>query len=113
MPMRLLRAATLASVLPFATVHGQGTLADYQRADSISARLNPLFVGMPSSPEWLGATSRFWYRTSVAQLGPVQVAQAQANQPTFRVVQILSAHSLRLVQRLLYYADLSHRQLPI
>ena len=43
----------------------------------------------------------------------VQVAQAQANQPTFRVVQILSAHSLRLVQRLLYYADLSHRQLPI
>ena len=65
MPMRLLRAATLASVLPFATVHGQGTLADYQRADSISARLNPLFVGMPSSPEWLGATSRFWYRASV------------------------------------------------
>lgn len=65
MPMRLLRAATLASVLPFATVHGQGTLADYQRADSISARLNSLFVGMPSSPEWLGATSRFWYRTSV------------------------------------------------
>ena len=25
-----------------------------------------MFVGMPSAPEWLGATSRFWYRTTVA-----------------------------------------------
>lgn len=64
--MRFLRAAALASALPFATLLGQGTRADYQRADSLSARLNPMFVGMPTAPEWLGATSRFWYRTTVA-----------------------------------------------
>jgi len=66
MTMRLLRAAALASALPFATAHAQGTLADYQRADSISARVNPLFIGMPTAPEWLDATSRFWYKTTVA-----------------------------------------------
>ena len=65
MTMRFLHAVVCIGALPLTTLGAQGTLADYQRADSISARLNPMFIGMPTAPEWLGATSRFWYRTTV------------------------------------------------
>ena len=44
-------ASALVASLPLAANGSQGTLADYKRADSISARLTPLFVGMPSAPE--------------------------------------------------------------
>lgn len=51
---------------PLSAVVAQGTLADYRRADSISSTLAPLFVNMPSSPEWLDGTTQFWYRKTVS-----------------------------------------------
>ncbi|MGW8267819.1 MAG: DPP IV N-terminal domain-containing protein, partial [Longimicrobiales bacterium] len=43
----------------------QGTLADYQRADSFDARTRGLVVGVAEEPNWIGETNRFWYRVSV------------------------------------------------
>lgn len=52
-------------VLPIHRSGAQGRLADYQRADSVSARLAPLFLNQPSAPTWLGETTQFWYRKTV------------------------------------------------
>ena len=95
MTMRFLRAAALACAVPFTTAHAQGALADYQRADSISARLNPLFVGMPTTPEWLGTTSRFWYRTTVVggSTWTLVDAATQAKTPLFDHARLASAVS--------------------
>jgi dipeptidyl aminopeptidase/acylaminoacyl peptidase len=43
----------------------QGTQADYERANRVNDRLTPLILGQPSTPEWLGQSSRFWYRITV------------------------------------------------
>jgi dipeptidyl aminopeptidase/acylaminoacyl peptidase len=43
----------------------QGTQSDYERATSVNERLSPLILGQPSGPEWLGQSSRFWYRVTV------------------------------------------------
>src|SRR5688572_5175561 len=43
----------------------QGTQADYERATSVNDRLTPLILGQPSAAEWLGQSSRFWYRVTV------------------------------------------------
>ncbi len=45
---------------------GQGTLADYEKADSFNARTQGLVVGIAEAPTWIGDSNRFWYRTSVA-----------------------------------------------
>ncbi len=66
MRTRTFFSLVLAGLLPFTVGRAQGTLADYQRADSISSRLTPLFLGLPSVPEWLGTTTRFWYRVTVS-----------------------------------------------
>ena len=44
----------------------QGTRADYERANTLSERLEPLILGEPSSPTWLGTGHRFWYQRSTA-----------------------------------------------
>jgi dipeptidyl aminopeptidase/acylaminoacyl peptidase len=43
----------------------QGTLEDYQRADSFDARTRGLVVDVAEAPNWIGETDRFWYRKSV------------------------------------------------
>ena len=48
-----------------ASLTAQGTLADYERADSFNVRTRGLVVGVADGPTWIGESSRFWYRTSV------------------------------------------------
>jgi dipeptidyl aminopeptidase/acylaminoacyl peptidase len=43
----------------------QGTLEDYQRADSLDARTRGLVTDVAEGPNWIGRTNRFWYRKSV------------------------------------------------
>src|SRR5713101_7521163 len=43
----------------------QGTLADYERADNLRNRLQGLAINIPERANWIGTTSRFWYRKSV------------------------------------------------
>jgi dipeptidyl aminopeptidase/acylaminoacyl peptidase len=62
----LLKTALLICLLAQAvTIHAQGTLADYQRANGLRMRLQGLATGIPDRPSWIGSTSRFWYRKSV------------------------------------------------
>ena len=42
----------------------QGTLADYERADSFNARTQGLVVDVAGPPQWIGETGRFWYRNT-------------------------------------------------
>jgi len=55
---------SLGTVRP-SPLSAQGTLDDYQRADSFDARTRGLVVDVAESPNWIGETSRFWYRKSV------------------------------------------------
>src|SRR5437899_7746020 len=55
------------SLLTFATclAWGQGTSADYQRARGLPDKFEGLALNIPGPANWIGATSRFWYRRSV------------------------------------------------
>lgn len=62
------RAATVLAAIAVAlppSANSQGALADYQRAETLNQRLNPLIIGQPTAPTWLGQSTRFWYRKSV------------------------------------------------
>ncbi|MGD2121577.1 MAG: DPP IV N-terminal domain-containing protein [Gemmatimonadota bacterium] len=62
-PLFTLSFCVLAAVP--ADLTAQGTLEDYQRADSFDARSRGLVVDVAEDPNWIGGTSRFWYRKSV------------------------------------------------
>jgi len=51
-------------LLPFAA-HPQGTLADYERAQSLRTKFQGLAINLPERANWIENTSRFWYRKSV------------------------------------------------
>src|SRR5437879_3487039 len=65
--MKLLRCASCLTALFITSLHGQGTPADYARADSFAAHAAGLVVGVAEEPNWIGESGRFWYRTSDAQ----------------------------------------------
>src|SRR5437867_5618535 len=48
-----------------AIMFGQGTAADYQRANALRTRFQGLAINIPERPNWIENTSRFWYRKSV------------------------------------------------
>ena len=54
----------LHAMLP-PTAYSQGTLADYQRANGLRIGLQGLAIDIPERTNWVGSTSRFWYRKSV------------------------------------------------
>jgi dienelactone hydrolase len=47
------------------TAAGQGTLADYQRAQGLTARARGLVVNTPGAITWIGDSERFWYPRAV------------------------------------------------
>ena len=53
-----------ATLLPLPGA-AQGTLTDYRRADSFDVRTEGLVVDVAEAPQWIGESSRFWYRKSV------------------------------------------------
>ena len=63
-PAALLFAALAAAAAP-GPASAQGTLADYQRAESFAERSRGLVVDVAEAPQWIGDSSRFWYRKSV------------------------------------------------
>jgi len=62
----LIVGCLLLQGLSIRPAYSQGTLADYYRAESLRTRLNGLAINVPDRPGWIGTTSRFWYRKSVA-----------------------------------------------
>jgi len=63
-PLVLATLVSLSVFTPFAA-GAQGTIADYRRADGLRAAVSGLVVNAPEPANWIGATSRFWYRRSV------------------------------------------------
>ncbi len=49
-----------------APVGAQGTLADYQRGQSLRMKTQGLVLNLPGTPNWIGESDRFWYSKSVA-----------------------------------------------
>ena len=46
-------------------IYAQVTQADYERAANLRDKLQGLAVNAPERANWIGQTSRFWYRKSV------------------------------------------------
>ncbi len=44
---------------------GQGTIEDYQRADSFNSRTRGLVTDVAQGPNWIERSNRFWYQKSV------------------------------------------------
>ncbi len=55
----------LILVMPCLFLSAQVTVADYQRAAGLRARLQPLALNIVGRSGWVDKTSRFWYRKSV------------------------------------------------
>jgi hypothetical protein len=43
----------------------QGTLADYERAQGLTAKSRGLVVNQPGAPNWIGESDHFWYSKTV------------------------------------------------
>jgi hypothetical protein len=63
--LRTLPLLALTALLLPTSASPQGTRADYLRADSFAAKTRGLVVDVAEAPNWIGETSRFWYRKSV------------------------------------------------
>ncbi|MDX2042924.1 MAG: DPP IV N-terminal domain-containing protein [Acidobacteriota bacterium] len=63
----LFRISVLVLLLSLlsAVAWSQGTLADYQRAFGLRLKLQDKTVNLPERANWIGKTSRFWYRKTV------------------------------------------------
>ncbi|HLG13397.1 MAG TPA: DPP IV N-terminal domain-containing protein [Blastocatellia bacterium] len=59
------RAVLACLLLLPATVCAQGTRADYERANKLRDKFQGLAINVPERANWIGTTSRFWYRKSV------------------------------------------------
>jgi len=63
MKLAIQLAAALVAVHPLVA---QGTLADYQRAQSLQTKSRSLVVNTPGAANWIGNSDRFWYSKPVA-----------------------------------------------
>jgi dienelactone hydrolase len=64
-PLRTLPILAVTALLLPTLAAAQGTRADYLRSDSFAAKTRGLVVDVAEAPNWIGETSRFWYRKSV------------------------------------------------
>ena len=62
--MSIARVAVLAGVLA-GRAPGQGTLADYQRAQGLQTKARDLVVNVPGAANWIDDADRLWYTRSV------------------------------------------------
>ncbi|MGO9261654.1 MAG: DPP IV N-terminal domain-containing protein [Bryobacteraceae bacterium] len=66
----VLRAAAVALLCAAATVpaaHAQGTLADYQRGQSLRSKSQGLVVNVPGRANWIAGSDHFWYSKTVKE----------------------------------------------
>ena len=62
-PVVVIALASVSLALPLAV---RAQPADYARAESVRDRIDGLVVDAPEPANWIGATTRFWYRKSMA-----------------------------------------------
>jgi len=68
-----------------ATAVSQGALADYERAFALRDKVQGKAVNLPDRANWIGKTSRFWYRKSVVGGNEFVLVDAEtlAKRPAF------------------------------
>src|SRR5689334_18668247 len=76
--------------------YAQGTLADYERASGLREKYIGLANNLPERANWIGQTSRFWYRKAVKGGNEFVLVDAEtlAKKPVFdheRLAAALSA----------------------
>jgi dipeptidyl aminopeptidase/acylaminoacyl peptidase len=83
MKRSLLRLATIlyftVAFFP-ALLPAQVTQADYERATGLRAKLQPLALNIVDRGGWIGKTSRYWYRKSVAGGNEYWIADTASRQ---------------------------------
>ena len=93
------RAGLLCTLLLIPTIiRAQGTVDDYQRAQSLRNKFQGLAVNAPERANWIEKTNRFWYRKSVKGGNEFVLVDAEtlAKKPAFdhqRLALSLSAQS--------------------
>jgi dipeptidyl aminopeptidase/acylaminoacyl peptidase len=91
-PIHLVILLGLALLAP-AAANGQGTLADYQRAETLDDRFEDLAVDVIGPVAWLEDATRLWYRKSVR--GGYEFvlvdAQTRTKQPAFDHARLATA----------------------
>jgi dipeptidyl aminopeptidase/acylaminoacyl peptidase len=65
-PRALVAALIVIAVLIPVTLSAQVTRADYDRATGLRAKLQPLALNVVDRGGWIGKSTRYWYRKSVA-----------------------------------------------
>ena len=75
----------LQPMVPQSTAYAQGTLADYDRVGGLRLRLQGLAINIPDRANWIGTTSRFWYRKSIKGGNEFLLVDAEtlSKQPAF------------------------------
>src|SRR6266487_210869 len=63
-PFRKMLVLVGVLLLP-AIINAQGTLADYERAQTLRTKFQGLAINLPERTNWIEKTSRFWYKKSV------------------------------------------------
>lgn len=58
-------SATVLSNIAIAAAFAQGTLADYERGQSLRTKAQGLVVNEPRTPTWIGESDHFWYARAV------------------------------------------------
>ncbi len=71
-------------ILPF-IVHAQGTIEDYQKADSLRTRANKLVYNIAQQTTWIEESSRLWYRRNTRDGKEFMLVDAEkkTKQPAF------------------------------
>src|SRR5437868_4684025 len=76
--------------------HAQGTLADYERAGGLREKYVALAINLPERANWIGQTSRFWYRKAVKGGNEFVLVDAEtlAKRPAFDHEKLAAALSV-------------------
>jgi dipeptidyl aminopeptidase/acylaminoacyl peptidase len=96
MKRRLHRFAVIILCLMFASPsYAQGTQADYERANALREKFTGLAINLPERANWIGSTTRFWYRKAVKGGNEFVLVDAEtmAKRPAFDHVKIAASLS--------------------
>jgi len=87
--------AAICAILLAQGASAQGTLADYERGQSLRAKSQGLVVGVPGTATWIGETHHFWYSRSVKGGSEFILVDAEAGtkKPAFDHEKLASAIS--------------------
>ncbi len=100
---RLFRTSALVLTLCLLSVVAlsQGTLADYERAFGLRDQLQGKTVNLPDRANWIGKTSRFWYRKSVVGGNEFVLVDAEtlAKRPAFDHEKLAAALSTAMNEK--------------